>query len=82
MALKSGAKKQKLSGVCTLNDAINRYIDARQTASPETIRGYRKIQANRFQQAMTMDIYKITQNRWQQLVNQEAMQTRDRKSVV
>ena len=74
MALKSGAKKHKQSGFCTLNDAIDRYIDARQTASPETIRGYRKIQANRFQQAMTMDIYKITQNRWQQLVNQEALQ--------
>lgn len=73
-ALKSGAKKAKPTGAVTLNDAINKYIEARQQKSPETIRGYRKIQKNRFQQAMTWNISQTSPQKWQQLVNQEARQ--------
>lgn len=72
MALKSGAKKAKASGTCTLNNAIDKYIDARQEESPATIRGYRKIQRNRFSGAMSWNIYQTPQRKWQQLVNQEA----------
>lgn len=71
-ALKSGAKKAKQTGTRTLNDAINSYIEARQEKSPETIRGYRKIQRNCFQDAMTWNIYHTSQQKWQQLVNLEA----------
>lgn len=73
MALKSGAKKAAQAGACTLTAAIDRYISARATRSPETIRGYRKIQANRFQQCMLWDVFKTTQQRWQRAVNEEAL---------
>ena len=72
MAIKSGARKLAASGSCTLSKAIDHYIDARQTSSPSTLLGYRRIQKNRFQAVMDADIYKIPQHRWQQLVNAEA----------
>lgn len=73
MALKSGAKQAAQSGSCTLDTAINNYIAARSTRSPETIRGYRKIQDNRFQNCMQWDVHKTPQRKWQQAVNQEAL---------
>lgn len=72
LALKSGAKKAAPQGECTLSEAIDRYIEARKRKSPETIRGYRKIQRNRFQDAMTWNIYRTPQEKWQKLVNAEA----------
>lgn len=71
-AIKSGAKSAAQSSSCTLNQAIENYIAARATKSPETIRGYRKIQRNRFQSALNWDVYKTPQKKWQNLVNTEA----------
>lgn len=71
-ALKSGVKKAKPKDSCTVDQAIENYIAARSTKSPETIRGYRKIQKNRFRQVMQRDIYKITKKQWQAIINSEA----------
>ena len=72
MAMKSGAKQFSQSGSCTLNTAIDNYIAARSTKSPETIRGYRKIQDNRFKDCMTWDVYKTSEKKWQKAVNDES----------
>lgn len=68
--IKEAAKKTKKK---TLFQAIDDYIDARRNIlSPATIRGYKNIQANRFQSMMQRDIFDITADQWQRAVNQEA----------
>lgn len=68
--IKDAAKKTKKK---TLHQAIDDYIDARRNIlSPATIRGYRNIQANRFQNLMHRDIFSVTPDQWQRAVNLEA----------
>ena len=74
MAVKAGikeaAKKPKKK---TVTAAINEYIEARRNIlSPSTIRGYKTIQDNRFQALMNKDIFAITQEECQRVVNLEA----------
>lgn len=57
----------------TLHKAIDEYIAARKNIlSPATIRGYRTIQAHRFQSMMKRNIADITPDQWQKAVNLEA----------
>lgn len=73
MAVKAGTKSVAKSGQKTLTAAIDSYIAARQNIlSPSTILGYRRIQKNRFQNVMGMDIYRMTPEKWQRAVNAEA----------
>lgn len=74
MAIKAGikdaAKRPKRK---TMTAAIDSYIEARENIlSPATIRGYRIIQRNRFQNMMHKDITMVTQEQWQRAVNLEA----------
>lgn len=73
-AIKAGLKETRLNpSRKTLTKAMDDYIEARQNVlSPSTIRGYRIIQNNRFQQYTSRDISKMTQEQWQRAVNQEA----------
>ena len=72
-AIKAGIKEARNSpSRKTLKQAMDDYIEARENVlSPSTIRGYRVIQKNRFQQYMSRDISKLTQDQWQRAVNQE-----------
>lgn len=73
-AIKAGIKEAR-NGPSrkTLKQAMDDYIEARMNVlSPSTIRGYRGIQRNRFQQYKSRDISKITQDQWQRAVNLEA----------
>lgn len=75
LALKAKMKKKtKSSGSkLTLTSAIDRYIEERQNIlSPSTVAGYRRIQHQRFQTSMKLDIRKTTPEQWQRIVNQEA----------
>jgi len=57
----------------TLSEAVDRYIAQRSnTLSPATIRGYRTIQRNRFQEQMSRRLDQIAPEDWQGIVNQEA----------
>lgn len=57
----------------TLTSAIDHYIESRQNIlSPATIRGYRTIQKNRFQTAMSKRVNEITDKAWQRIINAEA----------
>lgn len=58
----------------TLTAAIDAYIKAKSnTLSPETIRGYRIIQRNRFKNTMTRQLDQIKPAEWQTIVNAEAL---------
>lgn len=74
MAVKAGIKDAaKRPRKKTLTQAIDEYIAARENIlSPSTIRGYRIIQNNRFQNMMKRDIFTVTQTQWQHAVNLEA----------
>lgn len=55
----------------TLHDAMDEYIESRSnTLSPVTIRGYRIIQKNRFQEIMDVPVDQVTD--WQKVINREA----------
>ena len=57
----------------TLNEAIDRYISARDnTLSPLTVRGYRTIQKHRFRSTLSRRLDEIPESEWQVIVNQEA----------
>lgn len=57
----------------TLTAAIDRYIESKNAVlSPETIRGYRVIQRNRFPDLMTKRVGEITQSVAQKAVNAES----------
>ena len=63
------------SGKLTLTLAIDRYIEQRENVlSPSTVAGYRRIQRQRFQSAMSQDIRKVSRDQWQRYVNLEARQ--------
>lgn len=74
MAVKAGIKEAaRKPRRKTLSQAIDDYIDARRNIiSPATIRGYKIIQDNRFQNMMSKDISLVTQEQWQRAVNLEA----------
>lgn len=74
MAVKAGIKDaSKKPKKKTLTQAIDDYIEARRNIiSPSTIRGYRIIQNNRFQNMMKKDVFTVTQEQWQRAVNLEA----------
>ena len=74
VALKAGTKKaKKIPAAVTLSKAIDNYIDRRvNIISPSTIRGYRCIQVQRFQAYMNTDLSKMSKEKWQRAVNQEA----------
>ena len=74
MAVKAGIKDAaKRPRKKTLTQAIDEYIAARENIlSPSTIRGYRIIQNNRFQNMMKKDVFTVTQTQWQHAVNLEA----------
>ena len=55
----------------TLKQAIDNYIASRSnTLSPLTVRGYRIIQKNRFQECMDIPVNELTD--WQKIINREA----------
>lgn len=57
----------------TLRQAIDSYISERtNTLSPVTIRGYRIIQRNRFQDEMPRRLNEIADSEWQGIINKEA----------
>jgi len=57
----------------TLSEAIDSYIAKRtNTLSPVTIRGYRIIQKNRFQDEMMRKLTDIADGEWQAIINKEA----------
>lgn len=57
----------------TLHEAIDGYIAKRtNTLSPVTIRGYRIIQRNRFQDEMSRRLNEIADDEWQGIINKEA----------
>ncbi len=73
-AIKAGviALERKPESI-TLTAAIDRYCDDKGSVlSPETIRGYRVIQRNRFPTLMTMKVGDISQNVAQKAVNAES----------
>lgn len=76
MALKAGRKTapSQSPGSLTLSQAIDRYIDRRQppVCSPSTIAGYRRIQQQRFQSAMPLQLSRIKPAQWQRFVNIES----------
>lgn len=74
MAVKAGTIEAKKSAKAkTVSAAIDSYISGRENVlSPATVRGYRKIQRNRFAGMMDLDINKVTQEKWQRAVNLEA----------
>ena len=73
LRIKLGDKKAPSKERVTLSEAIDRYIEARETVcSPSTIRGYRVIQDTRFKSMMGTDIFTVTHEQWQQAVNNEA----------
>ena len=72
VAVKAGGKRM-VSGRKTLREAIDDYIAIRENVlSPSTIRGYKKIRNNQFQQAMMWDVNHTPQEKWQSAINLEA----------
>lgn len=74
IAIKAGIKEaSKRPRKKTLTQAIDDYIEVRRNIlSPATIRGYKTIQNNRFQNMMKKDVFIVTQEQWQRAVNLEA----------
>ena len=68
----SAGVREIKKGVPTLTEAIDRYIEKRRnTLSPSTIDGYRRIQKNRFSSVMGLPIDAKTD--WQAVCNAEAL---------
>lgn len=79
-AVKAGAKREKQIPL-TVGDAINRYIESKDTVlSPATVAGYRRIRANAFQELMPIHVSSLTQEQVQRAVNSMA-KTKSSKSV-
>lgn len=73
-AVKAGLIKADRIDSLTLSAAIDEYIKAKSNVlSPSTIRGYKTIQATRFQSYMDYDITRMTAKQWQAAVNNEAV---------
>lgn len=69
----AGKREKRRQKAPTLTQAIDQYIAQRDnTLSPATIRGYRTIQRNRFQEQMPRRLDQIDPAEWQGIVNQEA----------
>ena len=73
LAGKRQKEENQVPDVPTLQEAIANYIDKRTNMlSPATIRGYRMIQRNRFQDEMPRRLDEIDDNEWQSIINKEA----------
>ena len=73
LEIKLGMTSTEEPSALTLSDAIDRYIEDKETVlSPATIRGYKRIQKKRFQYLMSTDIYKIEKEDLQRAVTLEA----------
>lgn len=67
------AKEKKRSGIITLSEAIDSYIDARRgSASPATIYSYERYKVNCFQSMMKADVNNTTDEQWQSAIRREA----------
>ncbi len=75
LALKNGvveAKKEKVRGKVTLEEAVERYIDSKRGfLSPSTIEGYEKFKRNFMQSSMKRNIYTTTCSQWQEAIKAE-----------
>lgn len=75
LALKNGvveAKKEKVSGKVTLEEAVEAYIDSKRGfLSPATIAGYEKFKRNFMQSSMKRNIYTTTSDQWQEAIKAE-----------
>lgn len=68
---KNGRREIKKGSAITLSQAIDAYIGRRKnTLSPSTITGYRRIQSGRFKDSMDKPIDKLTD--WQKICDKEA----------
>lgn len=74
MAIKAGVLDERTrTGAVTLTKAIDRYIeDKAASLSPSTVKGYRNIQKNRFQDLMEKRLDKLTEAAVQKAINREA----------
>ena len=73
MAYRDGAIYESRPENITLNAAIDRYIaDRSSILSPSTVRGYRTLQANRFQSIIEMPVAKISTQAVQRALNEDA----------
>ena len=81
-AIKTGLLEAKKSPkVKTLTSAIDDYIaEKKAVLSPETVRGYKVVQRNRFPELMQMDIHKISSHDVQIAIN-DAAKTLSPKTV-
>lgn len=81
-AIKTGLLEAKKNPKTkTLTEAIDDYIAGKKDVlSPETVRGYRVVQRNRFPELMQMDIHKISSEDVQAAIN-EASKTLSPKTV-
>jgi len=69
----AGRRKRAGEEAPTLSAAMGSYIIQRSnTLSPATLRGYRIIQRNRFQDEMPRRLDEIKPNEWQGIINKEA----------
>lgn len=73
MAYRDGAIYESRPENITLSAAIDRYIaDRSSILSPSTVRGYRTLQANRFQSIIEMPVAKISTQAVQRALNEDA----------
>lgn len=69
-AIKSGAKAARLSTILTLGEAIDRYIESKDSVlSPSTVAGYRRIRKNAFSELMDTPVDKLNPQAIQRSVN-------------
>lgn len=71
VALKAGLIEQKKKpSSLTVGEAIDRYIESKDAVlSPSTIRGYKQLRANAFQELMDKNLSGLTQEDIQRAVN-------------
>lgn len=74
IALRNGLIEEKKKGQSmTVGQAIDRYIESKDSVlSPSTIRGYKQLCKNAFQELMPVSIYDLTQETVQRAVNKMA----------
>lgn len=66
-------KKGERSGIKTLSDAIDDYIEAREgSASPTTLYAYQRYKANLFQSMMQSNVFTVTDEQWQAAIKRES----------
>ena len=75
-AIKYGAKeakKKEKTRYLSLNDTLDKYIEAREgSLSPTTLYAYKRYKANCFQNMMSADIQTTTDEQWQSAIRRES----------